>query len=67
MSKLIVLLGIIILPILLLYLALIIYSIVDMSKRGVKSLDYLSWVLIILFLPLVGAILYITLGKKQGI
>jgi len=44
-----------------------IYAIVDILRRQFRdSIIKLIWVLVIIFLPLLGAILYLIIGRQQG-
>ena len=55
-----------IIPILILQLGLVIYALYDLSKRGVRNLSPLIWVVIILFINLFGAVAYFLLGRGNG-
>ncbi len=46
--------------------ALDIWVIVDCIKSSRDSNNKILWVLLIIFLPLVGLILYLTLGKNKA-
>ncbi len=51
-----------------LILAVDVFALVDVilaDQRRVRALNKISWVLIILFLPLLGAILWFTIGKEH--
>lgn len=52
-------------PIILLQLSLDIYCIVNIFKKGVRNLNKLAWILIVLCVNLFGAIAYLTLGRKR--
>lgn len=43
------------------------WALIDCVKREFKSNDKLIWVLIIIFLPLIGSILYLAIGRNQSI
>lgn len=43
------------------------WALIDCVKREFKSNDKLIWVLIIILLPLIGALLYLIIGRKQSI
>lgn len=43
------------------------WALIDCVKREFKGSDKLIWVLVIIFLPLIGAILYLTIGRKQSV
>jgi len=57
---------ILILALLLSFLPTII-ALVDISRSNFKGNDKLVWVLVVLFLNLIGAILYFTIGREQKI
>lgn len=42
-----------------------IYALVDLFKSSFEGTHKLIWVLVILFLPIIGSILYISIGRKQ--
>ena len=42
-------------------------ALIDIVKSNFKGNDKLVWVLVVLFLNLVGAIIYFALGRKQKI
>lgn len=43
------------------------WALKDCIKREFKSNDKLIWVLIIIFLPLLGSLLYLIIGRKQTV
>ncbi len=43
------------------------WALIDCVKREFKPNDKLIWVLIIIFLPLIGSILYLAIGRKQRV
>ena len=48
--------------------ALIIYCLVDILRGGFKDpFERILWLLIVLFTPLVGSLIYLALGKKRKI
>ncbi len=49
------------------YLSLIlwVYSIIDILKSSFKNNDKISWLLVVIFVPIIGAILYLAIGRKQ--
>ncbi|MCU1508912.1 MAG: hypothetical protein JWQ12_1177 [Glaciihabitans sp.] len=50
-------------------LAVDIYALVDVitsDEWRIRNLNKIAWVFIILFLPLLGAILWFTIGKQHG-
>ncbi len=51
--------------VLLISLILLVYSLVDILKHSFKGNDKIIWVLVVLFLPILGSILYLFLGRKQ--
>lgn len=42
-----------------------IYAITDILKGSFKQNDKLIWFLVVLFVPIVGTVLYLFLGRKQ--
>ncbi|SDM18179.1 Phospholipase_D-nuclease N-terminal [Daejeonella rubra] len=47
-------------------LVLMVYSLIDLTKSQFSEpVNKIIWVIIILFAPLIGALLYLTLGKSQ--
>ncbi len=46
---------------------LIIWALVDILKSEFTGSNKIIWVLVVLFLPLIGSILYFVIGKKQKI
>jgi len=44
-----------------------IIALVDILKSNFKGNDKLVWVLVVLFLNLIGAILYFIIGRKQKV
>lgn len=52
---------------LLLTLALFLFAIVSIVKNEFKNNDKLIWILIILFLPIFGSVLYFFIGRKTKI
>lgn len=53
--------------ILLLLIVLWVYSLIDILKNSFRNNDKLIWILIVLFVPLLGSILYLSIEKKQKI
>jgi hypothetical protein len=43
------------------------WALIDCVKREFKGNDKLIWVLIIIFLPMIGSILYLAIGRKNRI
>jgi hypothetical protein len=52
-------------PILVLELVLMIAGLVDLSKRRVRYLPKWGWLLIILFIQLIGPITYFLIGRED--
>ena len=50
---------------LLLSIVLLIYCLVDILKSTFKGNDKIIWILVILFVPFIGSLLYLFIGKKQ--
>jgi len=46
-------------------LILWIYALVDILSNSFKKNEKLIWLLSVLFVPMIGAILYIIIGRKQ--
>ncbi|USK70999.1 PLD nuclease N-terminal domain-containing protein [Peribacillus asahii] len=58
-----------ILPLVMLQLILIIITLLDVAKRDVSTLqgeNKLIWVLVILFINVIGPIMYLVIGRKKG-
>lgn len=51
-------------PVLLVYVSLIAFSLLQLSKYGVKNMNKTIWILIILFVQILGPILYLTIGRN---
>jgi len=49
------------------FVFLFVYCLVDVLKSEFNGVNKLVWLLAIFFLPLLGSILYIFIGKKQKI
>lgn len=64
LNELIVLFVVIILPVILI---LEIKALIDLLKNQFNGHDKLIWVIIVVFLPLIGSILYFAIGRKQKI
>ncbi len=43
------------------------WSLIDCLKSEFKNYDKIVWVLLIIFLPILGAILYLIIGRKQKV
>lgn len=48
-------------------IVLIIWALVDILKSEFTGSNKVIWVLVVLFLPLIGSILYLVIGRKQKI
>jgi hypothetical protein len=48
-------------------IVLLIWALVDILKNEFTGSNKLIWVILVLFLPLLGSILYFTIGTKQKI
>ena len=64
LNELIVLFVVIILPVILI---LEIKALIDLLKNQFNGSDKLIWVIIVVFIPLIGSILYFAIGRKQKI
>ncbi len=51
----------------LILLILAIIAIIDVLKSGMDTVKKVIWILVILFLPLIGVILWFLIGKKGAI
>jgi len=51
--------------ILLISTVLLIYCLIDILKNSFNGNDKVIWVLVILFVPIVGSLLYLFIGRKQ--
>lgn len=51
-------------PILILQTILIIFSLIQLKKHGVKNFNEMIWLLIILFVNTLGPILFLLFGRK---
>jgi hypothetical protein len=51
-------------PIIILELALEIYCIIDMARKGVKNLNIVAWIIIVVLFNLIGSIVYLLVGRK---
>jgi len=57
-----------IIPIIIIHTAVLAYFLIDISRSKFKDPNNkILWVVVILFAPLIGAILYLIIGKKQKI
>jgi hypothetical protein len=54
----------ILLPIIILQCALAIYCIIDIVRKGVRNLNVAAWILIVVFINLIGSIVYLLIGRK---
>lgn len=59
-------LGIVAVIIGLLLLAIWIWAIVDILKRPMSNLMKVVWVALVIFLPFIGVILYLLIGRSMG-
>jgi len=46
-------------------IVLIVWALIDIVKAEFAGFNKVIWILIVLFLPVIGSILYFTIGKKQ--
>lgn len=53
-------------PLLVLQIGLIIYALVDLKKNGVRNLNKLTWIVIILLVNSLGPILFLIFGRGDG-
>ncbi len=51
--------------ILLISIGLWIYSLIDILKSSFEKNDKIIWILVVLFVPILGPILYIFIGRKR--
>ncbi|HSW58561.1 MAG TPA: PLD nuclease N-terminal domain-containing protein [Dehalococcoidales bacterium] len=60
--------GPFLIPLILLQLGLLIYALIDVCKkeRRVKGDNKLVWILVIVLVNLIGPIIYLALGRKEG-
>lgn len=42
-----------------------IYVLIDILKSSFKKNDIIIWILVVLLIPILGSILYLSIGKKQ--
>ncbi len=49
----------------LIYIGLWIYSLIDIMKSSFEKNDKMIWILVALFVPILGPILYMIIGRKQ--
>lgn len=56
---------VIILPLVLLNLGLVIFSLIKIIKEGVANLNKGLWILIVIFFNMVGPVLFLLLGRKK--
>ena len=52
---------------LILLIGLWVYSLIDLLRSSFKKNDKLIWLLALLFIPILGAVFYLIIGKKQKI
>lgn len=52
-------------PLIVIQFGLSIYCIIDIFRNGVRNLNKSIWILIVLFINLIGAISYLLLGRKR--
>lgn len=55
------------LGLLLIVFAIPLLAIIDILRHRFKDNEKLIWVLVVLFMPLVGTLLYLALGRKKRI
>lgn len=53
-------------PVIVLQFGLIVYALFDLSRQGVRNLNKVGWILIILFVNMFGPILYLIFGRGDG-
>jgi hypothetical protein len=54
------------LPLLVIQIGIAIYALVDLSKNGVRNLSKLIWVLIIIFVNMLGPVAFLIFGRGDG-
>lgn len=52
-------------PLIIIQFGLAIYCIIDIARRGVRNLNKIVWSAIVLFVNMLGPILYLLLGRKR--
>jgi len=52
-------------PLIVIQLGLAIYCIVDIIRNGARNMNKIMWVSIVLFINMLGPILYLLFGKKR--
>ena len=50
-------------PVIILQFALLVYSLIDLHKNGVRNLNKTAWILIIVFINMLGPISYLLFGR----
>ncbi len=53
-------------PLIVLQMGLLTYSLFDLHKNGVRNLNKLAWILIIIFVNMIGPIVYLVFGRGDG-
>lgn len=53
------------LPLFILQISLMIYCIIKISKEGVENLNTTTWIIIVLFVNMLGPILFLIIGRKK--
>ena len=56
---------VVILPLVILNLGLVIFSLVKILREGVANLNKGLWILIVVFFNMVGPVLFLLLGRKK--
>lgn len=56
----------IIIPLLILQLGLITYTLIDINRNGMRNLNKALWIFIILFVNILGPIFYLIFGRGDG-
>jgi hypothetical protein len=46
---------------------LLVIAMVDILRNNFQGYDKVVWVLVVIFIPFIGSILYLTIGKNQKI
>lgn len=56
-----------IIPLFLIQFSLVVYCVVNIFKYGVANLNKLVWIVIVIFVNLLGPIIYLMVGRRKDI
>lgn len=56
-----------IIPLFLIQFSLVVYCVVNIIKYGVENLNKCAWIIIVIFVNLIGAIAYLMIGRRKDI